>query len=53
LHEAAEKKARKKAGAEAVHQAQEAHKSKIEEALVGWPKRCSKRLQSRIRNMSQ
>jgi hypothetical protein len=48
LQEAAKKEARKKARAEAAHKAQEARKRKAEEALAGWPKRRSKRLQSRI-----
>ncbi len=36
-----------------MRQAQKAHKSKAEAALAGRLKRCSKRLQSRIRNGSQ
>ncbi len=51
--EAVKKEARKKARAEAERQAQEACRMKAEEVLVGWPKRRSKRLQSRIGNMSQ
>ncbi len=53
LKEAAKKEARKKARAEAAREAQKARKRKAEEALVGWPKRHSERLQSKIGSESQ
>jgi hypothetical protein len=53
LWEAAEKEARKKVRAEAARQAQEARKTKAEEALASRPKRRSERLQSRIGSESQ
>ncbi len=53
MQEAAEIEARKKAWAEPVRQVQGTCKKKAEKALMGWPKRRSERLQSRIENKSQ
>ncbi len=52
IQEAAKKEASRKARAEAARQAKEAHKRKAEEALAGRPKRCSERIQHRVRNAS-